>query len=376
MKKATRQHTKIHNTRLILKTIYNQNPISRAAIARETHLTRPTVSSIVSELINADLVVEMGTIATAGGKPPMMLSIAEDAHHLLCVDLGNQVFRGALTNLRGEITRRVEHPAADIRGEKALELVFKVIDTLQGQATRPILGLSIGSPGFIDAQRGVVRQAVNLGWRDFPLRDLLADRYGQPVYLANDSQAAALAEITFGKSRPSSNLIFIKIGQGIGAGIVLNGSLFYGDGFGAGEIGQVVVAERDGQLLDLEMVAGTRAILQAAEVALAASISWETLVARVAAGDPRLVPVVRTAGHYLGIACANLIAAYNIHHIVIGGRVAHFGAVLLEAAAATARRYALPAMVDETELSYTPLGADVVLLGCAALILKHKLGIL
>jgi predicted transcriptional regulator len=247
MKKATRQQTKNHNTQLVLRTIYENGDISRADIARATRLTRPTVSAIVTELIDNQFVVETGLGPSAGGKPPTLLDIAQDAYHLLSIDLGSQAFRGAVVNLRGEVVERLSFPTHDRQGEAALQLVYKLIDGLVEISGAPLLGIGIGTPGLVDSRRGVVQRAVNLGWTDLPLRDLVENRYQKPGYLANDSHMAALAEYTFGPPRRSNNLVVIKIGQGIGAGIILNGQLYYGDGFGAGEIGHVVVAE-DGQL--------------------------------------------------------------------------------------------------------------------------------
>ena len=120
MQKATPQHTKEHNKRLVLKTIYEGGQMSRADIARSTSLTRTTVSNIVAELIADRLVVETGLAPSAGGKPPTLLNIDEDSFQCLCVDLGSQAFRGALVNLRGKITHRLNIPVNDSDGELAL----------------------------------------------------------------------------------------------------------------------------------------------------------------------------------------------------------------------------------------------------------------
>ena len=110
MQKATRQQTKNHNSQLILKTIYDAGEISRADIARATHLTRPTVSSIVAELIEDEFVIETGLGSSAGGKRPTLLSVDHENHQLLSVDLGSHEFRGAVINLRGDIIHRIDLP--------------------------------------------------------------------------------------------------------------------------------------------------------------------------------------------------------------------------------------------------------------------------
>ena len=372
MAKATRQRTKQHNSRLILKAIYEQHSLSRADLARETELTRPTVSSLVAELMTDQLVVETGLAQSTGGKPPMMLSVADDAYHLICLDLGNRMFRGAVVNLRGHFVAQVERPADGVQGEEALELIYQLVDQLTALTPHRLLGIGIGTPGLVEPAAGIVRQAVNLGWHDLPLRALLAERYDVPIYLANDSHAAALAEYMFGEPRDSEHLILLKMGQGIGAGIVLNGELFYGDGHSAGEIGHVVVSEENGRLLTLEDVASTRAILKSAEViSPQTEVNWEMLLS-----SDRYDVLVAGVGYKVGVTIAQLIGGFNVHHIVISGRVVQLGDRFLTAVQTTAARYALPRMAQETKIRFSSLGSDIVLLGCSALILKHELGVI
>jgi predicted NBD/HSP70 family sugar kinase len=391
MKKATRQQTRNHNTRLVLKTIYDQRNISRADIARLTHLTRPTVSTIVTNLMAENLVLETGLGPSAGGKPPMLLDIDVDAYRLLCIDLGNQEFRGALLNLQGEMSARIHHPAGDYKGDEALSLVYQLVDELAAATPATLLGISIGTPGLINPDEGLIRRAVNLGWHDLPLGDLLASRFDLPIYVANDSHLAAFGEYTFGEPRDSSNLIVIKIGRGIGAGIVLGGKLFYGDGFSAGEIGHLVVADnsircRCGNVGCLETVTSTRAILKAAQAAanaMPASLlatktmpDWQTLTTALAAGDEAACQVVITAGQYLGMVIASLVGFFNIHHVILTGRIDQLGEPFLEAARTSAMQYALPSMVENTTIQFSNLGTDIVILGGSALVLQQELGII
>lgn len=374
MKKATRQQTKQHNTRLVLRTIYESEPASRADVARATRLTRPTVSTIVAELLGDGLVAEIGTAPSSGGKPATLLAVPPNARHVLCLDIGGDQYRGALINLRGEVCDMVTVSAESLTHTAALDRLLALAATLRDRAGAPLLGAAVGSPGVIDPGAGVVRHAVNLGWQDVPLRARLAAVVDAPIYIANDSQAAALGEYTFGPQLPSANLLLLNIGRGIGAGIVIGGQLFYGDGFAAGEIGQVVVAE-NGTARTLEAVASTRALLAAAAAATGAPVTWDAFVAAVQAGDPALTGVVAAAGYHVGVALAHLIAAFNIRRIVLAGPVPQLGPALRAAAQATARRWALPEMVDETELVDAALGDHSVLLGCAALVCKQELGL-
>ena len=243
MQKATRQQTKEHNRNLVLKTIFEHASISRAQIARITSLTRTTVSEIVADLIAEGLVNEIGVGSSIGGKSPILISLNENARYLIGLDLAQYQFSGAVINLRGQIQEMVSLPVNNRNGDEALALVYKIIDQLVQDEYQPLVGIGVGTPGLVNTRDGVVVNAVNLDWRDLPLAHLLRSRYQLPAYVLNDSQAAAMGEYTYGEGRNTeNNLVVVHVGHGIGAGIVINGQLFQGDGGGAGEIGHVVVA--------------------------------------------------------------------------------------------------------------------------------------
>jgi len=382
LKKATRQQLKDHNKRLILKTIYERGEISRAEIARVTHLTRPTVSSIVAELMAEALVAEVGQTSSGGGKPATLLSVVNNSRQLIGIDLADSEFRGCLINLRGEICQRITLPVAHHDGDEALTLVYDLIDRLSARANSPLLGIGIGSPGVMDAANGIVRRAVNLNWRDLPLRALLSERYDLPVYIANDSQAPALAEYTFGKKKNITNLLVIKIGLGVSAGIIINGQLFHGDGSGAGEIGHVRMVEngdlcRCGNRGCLETLVTSRALLARARQLFPAAdpISFEAVVRAVATGDPALTDIVVGMGDPVGQVLAAMVATLNIHHIVIGGMMAQFGAQYLASIRQSIMTHAPSFLAKDTELTFSELGQDIVVLGASALVLADELGI-
>jgi len=282
--KATHQLTKAYNYRLVLRTIYDRglpasrhghDQISRAEVARVTGLSRTTVSDIVSDLLTQNLVEEVGFGLSSGGKNPILLQVRPDARHLIGIDLSGDEFRGEVVNLRGETRGAVSLPLSGRSGQSAMDLVYCLIDQLLPAATAPMLGLGVGTPGLIDAERGSqVHWSVNLDWLDMPLRDLLEARYQLPVSVLNDCQASALAEHFFGPAQRSSNLVLIKSEQGVGSGVILNGQLFHGDNFGAGEIGHVVIDPdgppcRCGNRGCLETLASVSAVVERARIAAA-----------------------------------------------------------------------------------------------------------
>ena len=267
--KATHQQTRTFNQQLLLRALHDHSPLSRADLARLTGLTRTSVGDLVSSLIVDGLIEEVGRGQSSGGKSPILLRVAPDGRHLIGLDLGEAEFSGAVVNLRGDILRSIHLPLEGRNGEAAVDLVFQLVDALRVDDRSPLLGIGIGAPGVIDTRSGTVRWSVNLDWADLRLGPLVESRYGVPVVVANDSHAAALAELTFYRRPRPTNLIVIKVGRGIGAGIIVNGQLFQGDGYGAGEFGHVNLGNggspcRCGREGCLETMTSMRALVDAA----------------------------------------------------------------------------------------------------------------
>jgi predicted NBD/HSP70 family sugar kinase len=391
--KATHQQTRAHNHGLVLRVLYDHGPVSRADIARLTGLTRTTVSDVVADFIGDGLVREVGRGPSSGGKAPILVEVNGDSRHVIGLDLGERAFSGALVNLHGEIRQTASQPVDGRDGDAALAALYRLLDELVGAAPGVLLGIGVGTPGIVDADRGRILWAVNLDWQDLPLGDMLRDRYGVPTYVANDSRAAALAESLFSSERRSANLIAIKVGNGIGAGLVLNGELFHGDAFGAGEIGHIAAVDdgeqcRCGRFGCLETVASSRAILARANEAAGADpggflgrrlgqtelLTLDDIRSGLDAGDEETRRIVVGAGRFLGQAVAALIGALNIGQIVLIGAVAALGEPWLDAVRDEARRRSLGLLTDETRIDLGRTEHDVVL-GASALLMTRELGL-
>jgi glucokinase-like ROK family protein len=393
MKKVTQRQTKAHNDRLILKTIYEAGQTSRADVARSTGLARTTVSDAVATWIDEGLVAEVGVGPSAGGKPPILLSVVDSSRYLIGIDLASNEFHGGIVDLYGKIVHRRTIEIGDRDGEAALPLVYTLLDDLLSSAPGPVLGIGIGAPGLMDAHGGIVRHAVNLGWTDLALKDILQERYELPVHIANDVQAAALAECTFGSGKEVSSLVVIRVGRGLGAGIVLNRKPYYGDGSGAGEIGHMKVVDdgercRCGHYGCLETVVNRRAIVRRARsialdprsilhrfAAQPKEIDLEAVVEAFQAGDELVREIVLDTATYLGRAISGLVCALNVQRIVLSGSVTHFGPEFLKAIRREVMQGTLAWLVDGTQIEFTTLDPDIVVLGAAALLLTYELEI-
>jgi N-acetylglucosamine repressor len=379
--KATHQQTRAHNAAVVLRALYDYGPISRADVARLSGLTRTTVGDLVSELLGEGLAREIGRGPSTGGKAPILVELVDGARHVIGLDLGEQVFRAAIVDLRGQVQRVAERRVVGLDGDAALEVVYELIDELAGTSRETLLGIGVGTPGIIDATTGTILQAVNLKWQDLPLGDLLRYRYKVPVQVANDSRAAALAIQLF-TGRRSGNLVAIKVGRGIGAGVVLGGELFHGDRFGAGEIGHLVVEEdgaecRCGRFGCLETVASSRAIEQRATEAKGAPtpLTLDDVKAAIDAGDEDVRRVVVSAGRYLGQAVASVIGVLDVEYVAIHGAVTELGSPWLEAVRDEARRRSLALTGGNVEIEIAPPIGDLVVMGASALLLTAELGL-
>ncbi len=387
MQKATQQQTKEHNTNLVLSTIFERESISRAEIARVTSLTRTTVSDIVSELMAEGLVEEVGIGSSIGGKSPILLSLVEDSRYLIGLDLAYNKFCGAIVNLRGRIREQIELPILDdCTGDEALTMVYGILDQLIHTRRAPLIGIGVGTPGLVNTASGVVVNAVNLEWKNLPLGSLLSQRYHLPVSILNDSQAAAMGEFMYGGGeRSDDNLVVINVRRGIGAGIIVNGRLFQGDGGGAGEIGHVVMVRegglpcRCGNLGCLETVSSARAVVQRMQMSSmyaaltpgeSVEISLETLEQSFRSGDPLAQQVIQEAGHYLGLAIAGLVGALNVQRIVLAGEMTRFGRPWLEEIRDTVAHMALARLAQDTQIEIGELGENGIILGASAMLLK------
>ncbi len=378
MKKSNQSESRQHNSRMVLNIIYHSGEISRVEIARRTGLTRTTVSDIVAEFIESGLVFEAGQAPSQGGKPATLLQVDENARMLIGIDLAESQFCGALVNLRGEITQHICLPSETASGQGAISLVYRLIEELLQLARQPVIGIGVGVPGLMDPASGIVRQAVNLDWRELPLGELLQERFQRPIYLANDCQVSALGEYTFGTPSSGQNLILIKTGRGVGAGIVLNGQLFYGEDAGAGEIGHIQI-QSDGEICRcgnrgcLETIASTRALIQGSPAPID---DLESLLRAYRAGNPHVLALIKGAAQALAETAKHLVSILNIRQIRIAGSLGHFGDHVLDPIRNDLQNSVLAALADQTRIELASLGDDIVVLGAASLVLKNELGLL
>ena len=373
--KALPEHGRAHNRAMVLQHLFHAGPRSRADLARSTGLTRVTVSDLVGALMAEGLISEMGVTAQGKvGKPATLVGLRTDAYQIVAVDLtDDEHLHGAVLDLSGEIVERRSVAGGDLTGAAAVDALVAFCRDLMALATYPVLGVGVGSPGVIDDE-GVVLQAPNRDWYDLPLAKELSAQLGVPVHVANDANAAVLGEFTFGGAS-GRGLLVLTVGQGVGAGIVLDGALVQGHRHAAGELGHVtVVDERDD--VDGAPLGRAQPCACGRSGCLETVLSVPALRRRVAGLDPQSADAaLASVGRRLGIALAPVVSALNLSEVVLSGPPELLDGPLRSAALAAVRERTMPVITSDLSLRMTTLGEDGALSGAAVLVLSGQLGV-
>ncbi|WP_136052738.1 ROK family transcriptional regulator [Microbacterium sp. K36] len=361
--KVLPEHARGHNRALVLQTLYHSGAMSRADLSRETGLTRVTISDLVAEFIADGIVVEIGVREAVGpGKPPILIDIDRVGHQIIGLDLsGPTAFEGAVLSLDGDVLERRQVPRpATPDGDAAYDALRGLAQTLVEIATQPVLGVGIGTPGVVRPD-GLVLSSPNLGWTDFPLEAKLSADLDLPVLARNDANAAVLAEYTFGEAE--ADFMLIKIGRGVGAGLITGSQPLLGSRFAAGEIGHVVVGTDGGP----RCACGKIGCLEAW---LSVSRMQEALDADPAAREE----ILRDSGTRMAIAIAPIVAALDLSEVVLSGPAELLDGTLIDAAVETLHARTLEGVFEDVMVRLTRQD-DIVLRGAAVMVLSGQLGV-
>jgi glucokinase len=303
------------------------------------------------------------------------------------VDLGGTKMAVGVVDSEQHVHYQGKEPSTGLSEEKVVEELVE--ELLEAKQARPdVLAAGLGIPATIDRDRGVAIHAVNLTITDVPIRDLMQERLGLPVYVDNDANVAALAEFLYGAGRGAKDVVLLTIGTGIGGGLILDGEVYRGSTGAAAELGHIVI-EEDGPKCQgncpnrgcVEALASGTAIAKAGREfaernpdsalgkALAEGpIAGRTVTELALAGDGPAREVVAQAGRHIGVALSSLANIFDPDVFVIGGGVSVVGDLLLDPAREELRSRALPPM-NERPVKLAELGPDAGMIGAAAMAL-------
>jgi predicted NBD/HSP70 family sugar kinase len=368
------------NRRRVINALRQHGMVSRAEIARRTGLSRSTVSSLVTELQSDGLVVEREETGAAhgeqGGRPPILLSFDASAGAALGIDFGHSHVRVAVSDLSSTIlAERAEPLDTDHAAQEGLDVAIDLIEEALAEAgveRSRLIGAGLGLPGPIDQADGVIGSSAILpGWVGVAAAEEMRGRLDVPVIVDNDANLGALAELTHGAGRGATDLVYLKLSSGIGAGLILGGRLYRGWGGMAGELGHVLVDPegavcRCGNRGCLETAASTGALIDMLRRSHG-ELTVGEMLALAHDGDLGCRRVIADAGRVVGSAAAFMFNVLNPQRLVVGGDLAAAGDLLLDGVRSSVRLAALPAAADAARVVAGVLGERAQVLGALAL---------
>src|SRR3954451_7481077 len=328
----------------LLRLLRRDSPVSRADLVRSSGLTAPTVSAGVAKLMRRNLVIELGQGSSNGGRPPGLLQFNTRHGYVVGVDIGGSSIRVALADLKGSVIGRWNARLKADRSPRAVtETVSDAVTQLLRQHKIPVkrvLDLVAGVPGITDVAAGRVLSAPNLiHWHDVPFRYMLQRELRIPVTVENDVNLGALGEGWRGAAQGAGNFVFLAVGTGVGAGIVLDHVLHHGAKWSAGEVGYMLLPGfrndplRADELGALESVVGGKCIEESwSEYANTAdrtkSLKATEIFDRAAKGNLVARDFMMSVADYLAMAVTNLSLILDLSIVVLGGGVGEHPALL------------------------------------------------
>ncbi len=371
---------------LLLSEIWSQRSVSRSDLRRATGLTLPTVTRLVQDLKAVGAITETDKSESSGGRRPSLIRANPEAGVVIGLDLSGIELRGAILDAANHCLKVTKQAFRGMQApmiqEQVLQLCRELIsDPLIGE--RRVLGIGVSVPGTVDAERGIIRDAVNIHVQNYPIRDILKDTFELPVFIEHDTLAAAIAEKHYGVGRGCGDLMYIVVSTGIGACWIADQTAYRGATGQAGELGHVVV-ERNGQVCVcgkhgcLEAVAAVPAMLSSAQNVLlrqkrssADTLSLTALIRASEQGDRLAQAIIDRAADYLAMAISAMVSIVDIRLLIIGGEVVQMG-----------ERYFLPLRHsfqkyrpsgDEVKIVPAALGENASLQGVSMIVLQNVL---
>lgn len=374
----------------VLGLIREKGRISRTDLSPLAGLSLPAVSRIVAALVEQGYVHEVGPSDSRGGRRPIMVEMIPDAGFAVGVDLGRDRILAAGVDMGGSLLEVVEGPVRPSSTMDALiAAIRQVLRHLGPERRKRLLGIGVGTPGLLDFSSGVVITAANLGWKNVPLRKELQSRFRVPAFVDNDANVAALAEWSQGAGKAVSDLIYLTVSRGLGAGVLINGQIYRGVRGIAGEIGETFMTESGSSSsgwLTLEDLCSGRALVAQASEALRRgghsvlsggrkagqpALSLMDILNAASGGDPLAVRLVNRAVNYLGVGIANIVNIFDPELVIVGGDLALAGEDVLRPIREELDRLLSGANRPKVQVLPGTLGDQAAVLGAASLVLHY-----
>ncbi|WP_432663566.1 ROK family transcriptional regulator [Wukongibacter baidiensis] len=390
--RADKKLIKKINTISILKIIREKGPISRADISKMIGLNPATVSSNVSDLLKRKLIKEVGSGESSGGRKPILLELNSSEIYVIGVDMGIKKVSAGLVDIDGNIIQKVtlQYPR-ETEQENVLETIKNSIyEVVKGKDEdfNKIVGIGMGIHGIVDTEKGVSYYAPAFDWHDLDIVSIFKSQFNTPIIIDNDVRVMALGEKWFGKAKDAQNFVLLNIGTGIGAGIYLNGNLYRGNNFGAGEIGHVSISDKKikckcGEYGCFEAIASGTGIVarfveelnQGRESSILnrmdiCNLTSEEIYKEALKGDKLSIQILKETGNYIGTGISMLINVLNPEMILIAGGVSKAGKFIFEGIQRVVSKKSINNNLKFLYIGETDLKEDAGIVGAATLIIR------
>ncbi len=367
---------------VLLQLIRSGSATTRAELVDVTGLARSTVSQRIERLIGDKLLVEAGEGPSTGGRPPTLLEFNRNAGVVLAADLGATHSRLALTNLMAE---PLEHVGSDIDIAAGPEVVLDWVETTfrellaaAGKTTADVMGIGIGLPGPVEFATGrAVVPPIMPGWDGFAVRERIADSFATTCLVDNDVNIMALGE-WWAMDSPPLDFVYVKVGTGIGSGLILGGRLHRGSDGAAGDIGHIQIGDADvvcrcGNVGCLEASAGGNALATSLAAKGYATTDTRDVVALVRSGNHDAIQAVQGAGRLIGSVLASIVNVVNPNTIAIGGDLASAGPEFIARIREVVYRRSTALSTGHLDVVPARLGDNAGITGAAAMVIEHVL---
>ncbi len=365
----------------IIEILKLQGVKSRAELANLTGLTPASITKLTKKLIDLNLLKESGIGNISGGRPPILLEINPDYGYIMGINLAPTKIRGILTDINGTILSKKTFDLEDKTKEGILELLFSLIENLKGVIdNKKILGIGIAMNGMVDYEKGISIFSPHYKWRNFDLQGVVEEKFDIPTIIENDVKAMALGEHKAGMAIHKDNFVIINIGEGIGAGIILNNKLYRGDSYSAGEIGHITVEKKSGHPCScgnygcLEALIGNKNILKRAKSEIEGTDDKLTIkdICRLALnGNPKALEIIDDIAENLGYSLSFLINLLNPKLIILVGDINFSGELFYKKLKSKINQYSLKTSTTNLEILPSKLGDDAGTVGAAILVYEN-----
>ncbi|HYK20837.1 MAG TPA: ROK family transcriptional regulator [Pyrinomonadaceae bacterium] len=370
------------NRQIVLNYVREREPISRAAIAKETALQRSTVSAIVDCLQNDGLVEEVGEGESTGGRRPTLLKLRTAGAIAIGVSVTPTRVMLATCDLAGRILHQREFPI-DLDPDKTFQQIVYCINDFKSQDHAAIESIGVSLPGLVDPSTGTAIYLPYFDWRDLPVAKIISSGTSLPVTIDNDANAMALAELWFGRPEVTDarDFILILVAEGVGTGIIIDGQVYRGQRGAAGEFGHMIVGAEApvacscGNYDCWEAFSSERAAVARYSRLKGgndgATIDFASLIDRALAGQTEAKQVLSETAHYLGIGISNLVVGFSPEVVIVGGQIARAWPLIGEALGQTIERSIRRGLPSARILAST-LDKEPTLMGALSLVLASK----